>query len=367
MAPLPHRDWRNTSCFKVAWMKPHKPSPDSRKIDVDISEILLPPGNIRLSELSNACADTFPKKTASRLNSLKTHLSPSAWMNINFVAVSCLIALFGTLLIRDSFEYSRRQAHLLPDAADLKPEFNSTRLNGFSLEPSRPATVVQLDRSSSKLEDSVPYRNLQPILPAPAQPFQPDQALGPLANNNSLADRTTANNSSPVSSDLSGPARLSRTTTSSAENSGAGDQTSSTHSSMSRSIRRSRRSSVSSRATVSSHRQDVRHSLANRIRNSEVAKSGLQTTRQNLNGMTGGNRHVQANPAKTQMSAAQGLMSMHSLGIGNAAKLTHGAMSPMHMESGMLAQPGIGAGLGGIAGNGLGGGGGAHVGNRVAK
>ena len=346
-------------------MKPHKPSPVPRKIDFDISEILLPTENIRPAELSDYAAGTLPSFTDSRLDSRGTRLSSLAWTNINFVAVSSLIALFSTLLIRDNFEYSRRQAHLPSDAADLKPEFNSTGPDGFSLEPSRRATAVQLDRPSSKLEDGVPYQGHEPMFPAPAQHFRPDQTLGSLPNNSSLADRTIANNSSSLSSDNSGPARLSRTTTSSAENASGGAQSSSNHSTMRRSTRYSRRSTVSSRAVISDHRQNIRHPVVNSLRHSGVAKSGLQANRQNLNGMTVGNHHGQASAVKPQISAAQSLMSMHSLGTGNA--ITHGATNPMHMESGMLAQPGIGLGLGGITGNALGGGGGAHAGNRVAK
>ena len=348
-------------------MKPHKPSPVPRKIDVDISEILLPPGNIRPAELSDDRPETFPKQADRRPESRGNRVSPSTWMNINFVAVSSLIALFGALLVRDSFEYSRRQAHLPPDAADLKPEFNTTRPYLLSLEPSRLAAAAQLAPSSSKLEDGVSPQNQEPIIPEPAQQFRPAQTSGPSPNNSSLADRTTANNSSSVSSDNSGPARLSRTTTSSAENASEGAQSGSNHSTMRRSTRYSRHSTASSRAAISNHRQNIRHPLVNNLRNSGGAKSTLQAGRQNLNGISMGNRRGQAGAAHTQISAAQGLMSMHGLGAGNAARITHGAMNPMYMESGMLAQPGIGAGLGGITGNGLGGGGGAHGGNRVAK
>jgi len=56
-------------------------------------------------------------------------------------------------------------------------------------------------------------------------------------------------------------------------------------------------------------------------------------------------------------------MSMHSMGQGSALPQSRGAMNPMRMESGMLAQPSIGAGLGGLSGNGLGGGAGNHGGN----
>ena len=69
-----------------------------------------------------------------------------------------------------------------------------------------------------------------------------------------------------------------------------------------------------------------------------------------------GNRRGQISAQKTQIGSGGNLMSMHSLGAGSVRQ-THPAMNPMHMEGGLLAQPGIGAGLGGISGNGLGGGG----------
>jgi len=347
-------------------MKPHKTNPISRKIDVDISSILLGPGNIRTTELSDNPVSTSPKPAVSFVGPAKSGIGPFGWININFVAVSGLIALFCAILIQDNFEYSRRSAHLPPDASDLKPEFNPASSQRFTLEPSRVVSAVQLDLARQNAEESVTYSNQAPFLSSPSQ-FRADQALGSFANNSGLADRALTSSSSAVSSESSGPARLSRTTSSSAENAGGAEQTSSSHSSMRKATRLPRRSMSSSRASTPSNQRTIRHSLANGLRGSAAAKSGLRATRENLTSMTIGNRHGRSITAKTQITTTGSLMSMHSLGAGVGIKQSHGAMNPMRMESGMLAQPGIGAGLGGVSGNGLGGGGGSQAGNRIAK
>ncbi|HLW35254.1 MAG TPA: hypothetical protein VKS98_06305 [Chthoniobacterales bacterium] len=53
----------------------------------------------------------------------------------------------------------------------------------------------------------------------------------------------------------------------------------------------------------------------------------------------------------TQAAGAQNQVSIHQMGQGGVGPQLHGAMNPMCMEGGSLAQPA----LGGITGNGFGG------------
>jgi hypothetical protein len=356
----------------IAWMKPHKPNPVSRRIDVDISGILIRPENLRLTEISHDLdlGSTFLKQTDCSLGPRESRIGPFGWLNINFVVVSGLIALFCTNFIRDTFEYSRRRAHLPADASDLRAQFRSTTSQGFSLEPARLAAAVQLDYSKLSSPEEKPASIKESPAPSTLPQFRTDQILAPLPNNGGLADRTSTGNPNATNSESAAPARLSRatSTSSSAESSSSsGEQTGSKHSSLRTVTRHSRKSMTSARTTISSHRQSVRRSVANSFRISGAAKSAQHATRQNINSMTVGSHHGQSHAAKTQIGAAPGLMSMHSLGNGVGLRQSHGAMNPMRMESGMLAQPAVGAGLGGVSGNGLGGSGGNHGGNRVAK
>jgi hypothetical protein len=87
-----------------------------------------------------------------------------------------------------------------------------------------------------------------------------------------------------------------------------------------------------------------------------------QTTRPTVSGLKLNNQQSRTGAAHIQTAAAPNLMSMHSLGQGSVLTQSRGGMNPMRMESGMLAQPAIGAGLGGISGNNFGGAG-THGGN----
>jgi hypothetical protein len=87
-----------------------------------------------------------------------------------------------------------------------------------------------------------------------------------------------------------------------------------------------------------------------------------QTTRPTVSGLKLNNQQSRTGSAHTQTAAAPNVMSMHSMGQGSVLTQSRGAMNPMRMESGMLAQPAIGAGLGGLSGNNLGGAG-THGGN----
>ena len=342
--------------LQLDFMQPHKPNPTARKIDVDISGILLGPDTFRTSEISQEAAFgcAVPSQAELSPDRREDHVGPFGWISLNFVAGCTLIAIFSTIFIRDTFEYSRRNAHLPADVSDLKPESHSSAAPGFSLEPSRIAQAAQLDRRQIGLPEKAtlnPNQNRE--IASPPQ-FSAGQPVAALPNNTgTVADRTSTNNSTATSSETSTPSRATRTTSSSETSNPSGEQTSSRESSTRRAIRQSGKSTTS-RATISSRRRSM-HVLG-------AAGSVRHSQRQTQNSLTFGSRHGQVNAQKTPAN----LMSMHSLGAGSAVRQIHGTMNPMHMEGGLLAQPGIGAGLGGISGNGLGGGG-SRGGARVAK
>lgn len=343
--------------LQIQSMKPHKPHPISRKIDADISGIVLGPENVRTSEISKETvfARALSKQTEPSPRLPGNRVGPFGWITLNFVAVCGLIAVFCTLLIRDSFEYSRRQAHLPPDAADLRPEFHSTILQGFSLEPSRLPAGLQLNHGQVRLPEDRQDRTF--AVPRQVRTAQP---LTSLPNNNTgLADRTSSSSKS-VSSDTAAPASVSRATSSTSGSSSSGESSSSGRSTTGRAIRTSRASTISTRKAISSHRKSIYHA--------GTARSDLRSARQNPNGTAIGNWHAQTGLAQAKVATPGSVMSMHALGAGSAVRQIHGATNPMRMEGGLLAQPGIGAGLGGATCNGLGGGGGGNRGgNRVAK
>ena len=332
------------------------PNPVCRKIEVDLSAILVRPQKLdpRIGDALES-GGTFSKPTDWAIDPAENRISPSGWTNINFVAVSCLIAFFCTVFIHENFEYSRRTAHL-PNDADLRPEFNSTALRGFDLEPSRLGTDVQLDQTKmNRIKENAAYSNQSPAV-STFLPHGEGQPLALSRNTSGIADRASGDNSSSARSDSAGPGIRSRTTSSASETASSGKQATSDHSSVRKLSRNLRRSILSSRTSISNNRQSSRHSLVNRVGNLGVGKSAPQATRQTVSGLKFGSYKAPSNVSKTQTAADRTVMSMHSMQGGMVLGQSHGAVNPMRMESGMLAQP-AGAGLGGINGNGLGGGG----------
>ena len=297
------------------------PNPVCRKIEVDLSGIL-----IRPQKLDPGVGDalesggTFSKPTDSAIDPAETRISPSGWTNINFLAVSCLIAFFCTVFIQESFEYSRRIAHLPSDAADLRPVFSSTTSRGFDLEPSRLETDVQLDQTKmNRIKENAAYSDQGPAV-STFLPHSEGQALALSRNTSGIADRASGANSSSARSDSAGPGVRSRTTSSGSESASSGEQTASDRPSMRRLARHSRKATISSQTRVSSNRQSARRSLVNRVANLGVGKSTQQTTRQTVSGLKFGNHNGPSNVSKTQTAADRTVMSMHSMGGGHGPR-----------------------------------------------
>src|ERR1043166_3278480 len=158
-------------------MMPHKLHPVSRKIDVDISGILLGSQNVRTNRISQetfsepalgkeSCHDAqedleFSEPAFGKENSHDAQedlVGQFGWISLNFVAVCTLIAFFSIVFIRDSFEYSRRSAHLPADASDLKPEFRLATSPTFDLARSQLVPAVELDQTPTSLSEQAPFQ-----------------------------------------------------------------------------------------------------------------------------------------------------------------------------------------------------------------
>lgn len=345
-------------------MKPHKPHPISRKVDADISDILLGPRSVRTAEISRETVLGRAFSDQADLVSSRNEIpvGPFGWISLNFVAVCALIALFSTIFIRDSFEYSRRTAHLPADDSDLKPDFHSAASPNFRLEPARLASALQFDRRQRIFkQDDASNSNQQRELGGP-QNISPAQPATSLPNNNNVGvtDKSSSATSRSMSPENASSSPVSRATRSSAATTSGGAESSSSRSTVRRAIRSSRKSTVSARTASLSRRQT--------IRNPGAARSALHSAQQHSNTLAIRGSHQQTGMGQANAATHEDVMSMHSLGGGSAGRALHPIMNPMRMEGGLLAQPCIGAGLGGVSGNGLGGGGGGNRGGgRVAK
>src|SRR6266404_4249518 len=351
--------------LQIGWMQPHEPNPTPRKIEVDLSAILIRPRKPESTEVGQRSESEtiFHKPIDPSIDANDMRIGPFTWTNINFVVGSCLIALLCTVFFSDNFEYARRRAHLKDDVVYPRPELDSTRTGGLSLEPAQLVSDLQLDHAkipgvNEKGADINPNPGL-----STRQPTRELQTLASSPNLSRIADSAPASNSSSASSDSGARNSVSQATSSTSMSSSRGGRSISGRSSTTKLTRHSGTSSVSSRTRSVRDGQSLRRSFANRAGGRGPGKSLSQITRQTISGVKLNNHQSRIGAVQTQTAAARNIMSMHSTGQGSALTQSRGAMNPIRMESGMLAQPSIGAGLGGLSGNGLGGGAGNHGGN----
>jgi hypothetical protein len=108
--------------------------------------------------------------------------------------------------------------------------------------------------------------------------------------------------------------------------------------------------------------------LSSRIKVSngrQIFGSSLNTSQPTRTGLKSGDHNGQGRSALTQSPSGRSPMSMHATARGIATMQNDAPMNCMRMQNGMIAQPAAGAGLGGLSGAGLGGGG--HVGANARR
>jgi hypothetical protein len=329
-------------------MSPHKPNPAPRKIEVDLSAILVRPRKPESTEVGHwpEFGTVFHQPIGPSIDASDVRIGPFTWTNITFVVGSCLIALLCTVFFSDNFESARRRANL-KHVVSPRPELDSTTAGDFCLEPAQLVSGMQLDHAKIPgFDEKGADINPSPVLPT----LQPTPELQPLAsspNTSRIADIASASNSSSPRSDSAARDSVSRATSSRSITASRGGRSISVRSGTTRISRHSRKSMISSRTRSLSDRQNLRRSLTN----GGASKSMPQTARQTVRSVAIDNHHGHGPAAEIQTATARTQMSMHSMGQGSVLTQSGGAMNCMEVESGMLAQPA----MGGVTGNGLGG------------
>lgn len=330
-------------------MSPHDSKPAPQKIEVDLSAILAPPQPTGPAQVTHTPECTILHRQAEEaIDSHDIRLGPFGWASINFVLGSCLIAFFCTLFVSENLHF-RRRVHLPEDIVYSKPELDSTSVQGFRMELSQLSPGIHLDRSpGTAFNRNEAVSNPSPLFPSslPANDAQ-NSSLSP--NLGRFADNGPVNNSNSVGSNRVGQDSVSQSTASKSTSASGSQRSGAVRSSATRLTRHSGKQTVSAQTRSLTSWQSLRRSLTGSAGKLPTGKSTPQTT----GSLKPGNLQSHQRAAQTQIGGPRSQMSMHSMGQGSVMSQSHGAMNPMRMESGMLAQPGIG----GVTGNGLGGGG----------
>ena len=306
--------------LQIHWMSPHKPDPPSRKVEVDLSGILIRPEGLERSALENntGSANIVPATWKHwAIGERQPRISSSGWVNILFAIGSCLIGFYCTFSIIDSFEHSPRRAHPPAEVAYRRPEPKATTSQGFRLAASRSTLPIQLDQTKINLSDQdIADSNRNPTLATP-QPFRDNQRFALLPNISGSGAFT--NNPTSANSTGAAPGRMSQETSSSAETENDNEGVTPKQSRTRVITRHPRTSMLSSRIKISNDRQSFRSS-------------------------------------PKQSPSGRSPMSMYATARGIAAMQSSAPMNCMRMQNGMIAPPAAGIGLGGLNGAGLGGG-----------
>ena len=329
-------------------MSPHDSKPAPQKIEVDLSAILAPPQPPGPAQVTHTpeCA-ILHQHAETAIHSHDIRLGPFGWASINFVLGSCLIAFFCTLFVSENLHF-RRRAHLRDDIVYSRPAPDSTSFQGFKMELSELSPGVHLDRSPENAVNRTEATSNPSPLFSPSLPAGDGQNSSLSPNLGRFAGNGPVNNSSSVRSNSGGQDGASQATTSKSATSTGRQRSSAVRSSAARLTRRSSKQTVSTQARSLTSRQSLRRSLTGSAGKLSAGKPTSQTT----GSLKSGNLQLRQRAAQTQIGATGNQISMHSMGQGSLMSQSHGAMNPMRMESGLLAQPGIG----GVTGNGLGGG-----------
>lgn len=344
-------------------MPPHTPAPLPRKVEVDLSGILIrperiqPPGFGYEAQLPVAVA---AENTDWSIGRYLPRLGPPGFANMIFAVGSCVLGLFCTLSVVDNLEHFRRIAHLPGDPIYRRPESSATASQRFtSKTPSRSISKQSGESNEGlPLAESASSDQTPPVSPSTLPLMGQNRYFPLLANNDRLFDNL------PNNSNSSGSAHEGGGGGSGGSGGGNGNgngkhQTTSEQSPLENLSRRAPKSIVSSRTKSSSGgRQGLGTWLSGGLGVAESDKSAPQITRSAGGSIKSGGHNLHLPSATTQSVSARNTMSMHSA-VGNVAAMqSHATVNHMQMQSGMLAQPAFARGLGGLNGGGLGGGGG---------
>ena len=356
--------------LQACCMPPHNPAALPRTVEVDLSGILIRPEQIQSpgfgyeAQLPVAASAEFKD---SSIGKYLPRLGSSGFANMLFAVGSCVLGLFCTLSIVDNLEHFRRIAHLPGDPVYRRPESNGTVSQHFA-STTPPAAIsrhsgestVALPQAETASSDQSPTPSTLPLMG--------QSRYSPLlANNERLFDNLPNNLSSSGSAHEGGGSGGSGEGNGDGNGNGNGKpHTASEQSRIGNPSQRAPKSIVSARTKTSGNRQGLWTWLSGGLGISQSDKSPPRMTRSAGGSIKTGGHNLHPPSATTQSVSARNTMSMHS-GGGVAAMQSHATVNHMQMQSGMLAQPALARGLGGLNGGGLGGGGGGRHGANARR
>jgi len=333
----------SSECFVLqkAYMQSHTPTPPPRKIEVDLSDILI---NDEANRAQKAAGHPTPLPAFWRdpaLPAHPSHVSSAEWTNIIFAIGASLVAIFCTLATFDDLEQFRRNVYRT-STLYASPRFSANRPQHFI------GTTAGAIKRQSKRARPAQFQE------RPTVPMQ----QGPNSSSTFNTDRFF-DGQNLFNDGLAAAHSLSSVPTAFPEQTGSGSEGSGTPPPPVKSVRSPGRiSRGNARDTAALARKTpfgqpaagsrIATALQERGMDKSSSRKTLQTDR------------IAGNSVHTLNTMNH---SMHS--IGGSLGMTHniGAADCMHMQHGMLGEPSVIGALHGLNNAGLGGGSGHHHAN----
>jgi hypothetical protein len=319
-------------------MSPHKPDPIPRKVDVDLSAILIRTEDLTRPRFGDDLEPSTLSSAASE-NSLGrrlTWISLPEWASISFAVAACFVGIVCTLWTFDDLAHLNRLIYPTADTIYVRPGLRPGNSRQFvSRKPHVPLRIQLIESRENPISEPADSSNQTPPL----------SMLSPLFGNNSLpllASTGSAAGSSSSRGQSTGPGRSSMS-----ECSGSIPQ--------GRNFPRE----------IGSNQSRLKNLTANSSKAVSAATTKILSARQTM-----GLSQLSAQKARmTQTTFNRANLSPHLMK--NQTDMLQNRMGPnaMHMQHGMIAQPSLGAGFNvGLNGAGLGvGGGGRHGGPNARR
>ena len=337
--------------LQLTWMSPHKPDPKLRKIDVDLSAILIRSDESDRPAPSDNAPSTnaysFPQPDGRPLDYFRVRIGWSGWVNLIFVAVACLVGFFCAPLVFHSPEYLRSPRH------------------GFEEVPYARVDLSDIASSipSFAVPQSIQFKMKLPEQGTPRLDWNPSSfGIPPFGHSGDFpslqtGDRIVDSGSSPLHSTGFASATMS-------ENTGPNGQTKSGEQQIMGKVsatrpqvfrRHAQTSSAASQKRISSGRQNFLASLFSGTRDATGGKSIAQSRQQSSSSVKLNARNQQRSVHALQIGSSRTAIDNPTRSIQASVGTTQNPAEAnvMRMQNTMMSQAAFhgGGGLGGLGGS----------------
>jgi len=336
--------------LQLTWMLPHKSDPKRRKVDVDLSAILIRSDEYSRAALSDNAPFTSAYSSRQRdwwpIDYSRLRIGWSGWVNIIFVSVACLIGFFCAPFVFNSPEYSRLLRHGFEEVPYARVDLSEITSH-----------QIASNRSSFDVPRSIQLKMNPPEQRTPQLDGNPG-SFGHTGDFPSLqtGDRIADSGSSLLHSTGFASANASENTVSNGPD--KSDEKQTVGKVTATRLRVFRRHAQTSSAPlpkrISSDRQNFLVRLFSGTRNATDGKSMAQSRQQSSSTLKlrAGNEQRSVQALQTGSSRTAMDHSMRPIQAGVAAMQNPANVNMMHMQNTMMSQSAFhgGGGLGNVGG-----------------